>query len=64
VSLCAFLVATQGLFNVQVQMTRLSNGGWANYASSNGCSIIWNVSSTTDILFGEPILIAGGFFLL
>jgi len=63
VSLCASLVATQGAFNVQVQMTQLGDGGLNYSAVSNGCSITWNVSRTTDVLFGEPILIAGGFFL-
>jgi hypothetical protein len=63
VSLCASLVATQGVFNVQVNMMQLGNGGWTNNASSNGCSIKWEVLNTTDILFGEPILIAGDFFL-
>jgi len=65
VSLCASLVATQGVFNVQVNMVQRGDGsgGWNNSASSDGCSIAWNVLKTTDILFGEPILIAGDFFL-
>jgi len=43
-------------------MTQLDAGAWANYVSTNGCSITWNVSRTTDILFGELILITGGLF--
>jgi hypothetical protein len=58
-------VATQGVFNDQVNMTQRDDGsgGWINSASSNGCSITWNVFPPADILFGEPILIAGDFFL-
>ncbi|KIM42246.1 hypothetical protein M413DRAFT_70686 [Hebeloma cylindrosporum] len=44
-----------GCQTIPVQMTQLGGGAWTNYASSNGCSITWSVSSGTDILFGADI---------
>ncbi|KAF8962330.1 hypothetical protein BDZ97DRAFT_1122718 [Flammula alnicola] len=46
------LKSSTGCQSVPVQMTQLSAGAWSNTASSNGCSITWNVVNNTQILFG------------